>query len=160
MARIGGGYKKKEVKRQIAFKKIPGADNPADLFTKPLSAEIINKHMATLMVEFEAGRASKAPTLALRTWHRRDRNTTSMKMTGTTGPNWQGVTERITDDMHRQSVIARDDIEGRPNRWLKRVLDERDTQVELRNECGHIRHLAVLATGSTEREGGFGSWRY
>ena len=81
--------------------------------------------MATLMVEFEAGRALKAPTLALRTWHRRDRNTTSMKMTGTTGPNWNDVEERITIAMDTGDVIDREKTLGKSKRWLRRNLDDR-----------------------------------
>lgn len=117
----------KDVKRQIEFKHIKGNDNPADLFTKSRGADAINKHMEALMVAFEQGRAQKAPTLALRSWHRRDKGTTHLKMTDTTGPNWQDLIERITIDMNSGRAIARDDTEGRSKRLLKRAIDETDS---------------------------------
>lgn len=113
----------KDVERQFEFKRIKGSDNPADLFTKSLSADAINKHMETLMLAFEKGRAQKAPTLALRSWHRRGKGATHLNMTGTTGPNWQDIIERITIDMASKRVIARDGTEGRSKPWRKRAID-------------------------------------
>ena len=115
--------------KRVKYGKVLGRDNPADLFTKSLSADVINKHMDKLIVNCEEGGASKAPTLSLKTWHRRDRNTTTMKLTGSTGPDWGKVVERITIDMADGKVIAREETQGRSKRWLKRSLNDLDAHV-------------------------------
>ena len=40
-----------------------GADNPADLLTKHVSRELMMKHMATMGITSEVGRARSAPAL-------------------------------------------------------------------------------------------------
>ena len=52
------------LKRELTIVKVPGADNPADLMTKYLAAEVIERHCQALQLEFPTGRASKAPTLS------------------------------------------------------------------------------------------------
>ena len=43
--------------------KIPGLENPADLLTKHVPREVLQKHMAFLGLHAEDGRAATAPTL-------------------------------------------------------------------------------------------------
>ena len=50
-----------------------------------------------------------------------------MNMTGTTGPEWGKVDERITIDMANGDVVAREEIKGRSKRWLRRGLNEEQT---------------------------------
>ena len=126
--------------------------------TKSLSADVINKHMDKLMVEFEGGRASKAPTLAVSTWHRRDRDTTTMKMTGSTGPEWGSVIERITIDMADGKVLAREDTQGKSKRWLKRGLqnaEQPDKQDEnpIRRDVLTVLRYRQLPTNKTDHPG-------
>ena len=49
--------------RDFSLAKIPGVDNPADILTKHVDKHTLAKHMATLGLQQEAGRASSAPTL-------------------------------------------------------------------------------------------------
>ena len=44
--------------------KVLGAENPADMLTKHVNRETINKHMVKCHLYFEAGRAESAPALA------------------------------------------------------------------------------------------------
>ena len=44
--------------------KVSGQDNPADLMTKHLAADVMLKHSWTLCLEFLDGRAELAPTLS------------------------------------------------------------------------------------------------
>ena len=48
----------------FALTKVAGADNPADLLTKHVSRELMTKHMATMGITSEVGRARSAPALA------------------------------------------------------------------------------------------------
>ena len=48
--------------------KHPGADNPADILTKPVHGDLIDRHMASLGVQWEAGRAASAPALDGFSW--------------------------------------------------------------------------------------------
>ena len=48
---------------RIAYKKVLGEKNPADLLTKHLSNEVIQKHVETLNLEWRGGRADSAPTI-------------------------------------------------------------------------------------------------
>ena len=50
-----------------------------------------------------------------------------MNMICTIGPEWGNVDERITIDMANGDVIAREEIRGRSKRWLKRGLNEEQT---------------------------------
>ena len=43
--------------------KIPGADNVADLMTKHIPRDVMQKHMRAMGLHAEDGRASSAPTL-------------------------------------------------------------------------------------------------
>ena len=49
--------------KRLAYSKVLGTDNPADLMTKYLSREVIDRHCSTLGVRHEGGRAASAPTL-------------------------------------------------------------------------------------------------
>ena len=50
-------------RNDFALTKIPGLENPADLLTKHVPREVMQKHMAFLGLCAEDGRASSAPTL-------------------------------------------------------------------------------------------------
>ena len=50
--------------KRLAFGKVLGTMNPADLMTKYLSAEVNEGHCARLEVRFAIGRADCAPTLS------------------------------------------------------------------------------------------------
>ena len=50
-------------KRDFKLTKIPGADNPADISTKHVGHDILWKHMRTMNIESETGRAQSAPTI-------------------------------------------------------------------------------------------------
>ena len=43
--------------------KVPGAENPADILTKFVSRDVMAKHMATMGLVSESGRAKSAPTI-------------------------------------------------------------------------------------------------
>ena len=47
----------------MAYEKVLGTDNPADLMTKHLSLEVVERHSSKLGVEFPSGRAETAPAL-------------------------------------------------------------------------------------------------
>ena len=49
---------------ELAVKKVPGADNPADLMTKNLSAGDIQKHLTKLCVQTSVSRAATVPQLS------------------------------------------------------------------------------------------------
>ena len=49
--------------REIDYEKIAGKENPADLFTKHLSGDDIDKHMASMQIEFMAGADEIALTI-------------------------------------------------------------------------------------------------
>ena len=51
------------VSGRIAYKKVLGEKNPADLLTKHMSAELSGRHLACLNMDLVGGRASAAPTL-------------------------------------------------------------------------------------------------
>ena len=114
--------------------------------------------MATLMVEFEGGRASRAPTLALRTWHRRDRDTISMKMNGTTGPNWNDVEERITFNMDTGEVIAREETIGKSKRWLRRNLNCEQTGRKTTNILTVLNYREWLAAENNPNPSSGNEW--
>ena len=48
---------------RIAYRKVLGEKNPADLLTKRLAAEVIHRHCDTLNMRWFEGRAEFAPTL-------------------------------------------------------------------------------------------------
>ena len=48
--------------------KHPGADNPADIFTKPVHGVLLDRHMASLGLQWEAGRAASASALDGFSW--------------------------------------------------------------------------------------------
>jgi hypothetical protein len=61
------------VSGRIAYRKVLGEKNPADLLTKHLGAEVIARHVDTLNMVWIKGRAESAPTLDsvesyLQTW--------------------------------------------------------------------------------------------
>jgi hypothetical protein len=47
----------------LQVSKVPGVDNPADLFTKHLDEETMKKHLARLGFQIKTDRAASAPTL-------------------------------------------------------------------------------------------------
>ena len=47
--------------RRIELKKVLGEENPADLLTKPVPAELIRRHTASRGLVSESGRAESAP---------------------------------------------------------------------------------------------------
>ena len=53
----------KSASKEIKYGKIPGKDNPADLFTKFLSGDEIDKHMTAMDFEFKSGHDDIALTL-------------------------------------------------------------------------------------------------
>ena len=48
--------------------KHPGAENPADILTKPVHGDLLDRHMASLGLQWEAGRAASAPALDGFSW--------------------------------------------------------------------------------------------
>ena len=46
---------------EMSFRKIDGAKNPGDLFTKPLDEATMKGHLDRLQVERRSGRAASAP---------------------------------------------------------------------------------------------------
>ena len=52
----------------FALLKHPGAENPADILTKAVSAELINRHTATAGLSWGDGRPKSAPLLDGFTW--------------------------------------------------------------------------------------------
>ena len=50
--------------KRLAYTKVLGTNNPADLMTKHLTQEVIERHCNTLKVQFPEGRAATAPTLS------------------------------------------------------------------------------------------------
>ena len=51
--------------KRLEYGKVLGTDNPADLMTKHLSADMIERHCTKLASEWPEGRAEKAPNLSL-----------------------------------------------------------------------------------------------
>ena len=45
----------------VKFEKLPGPENTSDILTKPIDAETLNKHLATLGFEFRQGRHHSTP---------------------------------------------------------------------------------------------------
>ena len=45
----------------VRFEKLPGPENTSDILTKPIDAETLNKHLATLGFEFRQGRHHSTP---------------------------------------------------------------------------------------------------
>ena len=58
--------------KQIAFEKVPGADNPSDMMTKHVPADLLDKHMKCMNLNIEEGRAVGAPQLSQLERQRRD----------------------------------------------------------------------------------------
>ena len=50
-------------KKDFKLTKIPGADNPSDMLTKHVDKVSMNKHMKTLGLRYEGGRAMSAPSI-------------------------------------------------------------------------------------------------
>ena len=48
---------------RIAYKKVLGEKNPADLLTKYMSADLMNKHLETISARAIVGRAESAPQI-------------------------------------------------------------------------------------------------
>ena len=49
--------------KDFGLSKVPGAENPADMFTKHVERALIERHMARLCLFFKEGRAASAPTI-------------------------------------------------------------------------------------------------
>ncbi len=54
----------KAAREELAYRKVKGADNPADAFTKALDSTTMDRHMHSMGLRFEEGRADSAPDLA------------------------------------------------------------------------------------------------
>ena len=68
-----------QVKRErLWLEKVAGADNPADLATKHLSADVMRKHLESLGVRVGGGRARSAPLLGSLGRRGRRRHTSGM----------------------------------------------------------------------------------
>ena len=50
--------------KDLEVDKVLGTDNPADCLTKHLDRKTLDKHLAAMGLEYEAGRADSAPRLA------------------------------------------------------------------------------------------------
>ena len=50
-------------RRYVELVKIPGQENPADMLTKHVEKGLLQKHMSTLGLRLEDGRAQSAPTI-------------------------------------------------------------------------------------------------
>ena len=50
-------------KGDFRLEKILGADNPSDMLTKHVTKDLISKHMATIGLTYEDGRADSAPAI-------------------------------------------------------------------------------------------------
>ena len=50
--------------KDLTVSKVLGADNPADVLTKYVDRATMDKHLATMGLEYESGRAASAPELA------------------------------------------------------------------------------------------------
>ena len=51
------------IKKKIKIDKVKGTENPADMNTKGLSGDEINKYIEALNMEFKEGRAELAPEM-------------------------------------------------------------------------------------------------
>ena len=49
--------------KRLSYGKVLGTDNPADLLTKHLTADVLGRHCSRMNATFPGGRAEKAPTL-------------------------------------------------------------------------------------------------
>ena len=50
-------------KGDFSLEKILGSENPSDMLTKHVTRDLIQKHMATLGLSYEEGRAESAPAI-------------------------------------------------------------------------------------------------
>ena len=66
---------------RLGLKKVAGADNPADIATKHLNADIMRKHLESLGVRVGGGRARSAPILGSlgRRWRRKHKSAVGPK---------------------------------------------------------------------------------
>ena len=48
----------------IEYRKVLGTDNPADCLTKHVDRATLNRHLKSMGIEYESGRADSAPKLA------------------------------------------------------------------------------------------------
>ncbi len=49
--------------KDIELYKIPGTENPADMLTKHLARDVLDKHLGFSGIERRVGRAESAPTI-------------------------------------------------------------------------------------------------
>ena len=52
-----------QLRRIMPLQKVKGWDNPADMMTKNLTAEVSNNHLQKFRLEYKEGRAEKAAKL-------------------------------------------------------------------------------------------------
>ena len=59
---------------RIAYRKVVGEKNPADLMTKHMTAELASRHLGTMNMKLTTGRSSAAPTLdsLVQAWYSSD----------------------------------------------------------------------------------------
>ena len=109
-------------RKQIAYKKVHGKENVADLFTKPVSWEEICKHVEKMRGEFSlewlgvnSDRKMENSIFELAKtgnwmgkyicWQRTDLNTKTAKTSMRGGPIWDQVRARITADIHTGDIL-------------------------------------------------------
>ena len=114
---------------RIAYRKVLGAKNPADLMTKHMSAELSGQHLKTLNMDVGTGRAASAPTLDniesfVQAWY-------------------EDVTEDLKDCEGKQPAETKEEIQevitkiGAPP--VERDLASEPLEMERRNGNGRVR---------------------
>ena len=71
----------------LPLAKVPGEDNPADLMTKNLTSNVIDKNMKKLYLRLEEGRAEKAAQLHALSW----------KASASISDEWQRARDKSND---------------------------------------------------------------
>ena len=71
----------------LPLAKVPGEDNPADVMTKNLTSNVIDKNMKRLKLRLEEGRAEKAAQLHALSW----------KASTSISDEWQRARDKAND---------------------------------------------------------------
>ena len=113
----------KAMRSEVAYRKVAGKENNADLFTKPLSWEEIQRHSTNLEQYFEhevidnmeSIEKAKKEVLKLmkeekahgkvKLWPRVDLGTKTLKTSMKGGPAWSSVLGRVTVDLDTGEVM-------------------------------------------------------
>ena len=113
----------KAMNEELQYQKIAGKKNAADLFTKVLTWDQVNRHMETMKNEF-VGRSAldilerKVDELVgmlkldgkVRTWVRTDLGTRTAKSTMRGGPDYTQVVGRVAVDATSGEVLIAEDL--------------------------------------------------